>query len=183
MPQQIIGLSQNLGFPGTVSRNGDELIEGNRAVRSTDTLGPNFGDPVVLNNDVSFGSYSSVAAYITAGGTFTAAKFAGCAVRVVKTPTNFLAQNTIAGFGPGQHVAVLERGTMSVTCNVGTPSANGAVYVRTLVNAAIPAGVVGGFEATADGTNSVLLTNAVWHQGQIDVNNTAELTILSRTIG
>ena len=168
MPQQIIGLSQNLGFPGTVSRNGDELIEGNRAVHSTDAVGPNFGDPVILNNDVAIGSYSSVAAYIGAGNAFTAAKFAGCAVREVKTPTSFLAQNTIGDYLPGQYLPVLERGSMSVTCNVGTPVANGPVYVRVTVNAAIPAGVVGGFEAVADTTNAaytVLLTNAVWHQG------------------
>ena len=183
MPQQIIGLSLNLGFPGTVSRNGDELIEGNRAVKSTDTVGPNFGDPVVLNADTAIGSYSSVAAYIAAGNTFTSAKFAGSAVREVKTPTSFLAQNLIGGYLAGQYVPVLERGSMSVTCNNGTPVANGSVYVRVLVNAAVPAGVVGGFEAAADGANSVLLTNAVWHQGQIDSNNTAELTILSRTIG
>ena len=183
MPQQIIGLSQNLGFPGTVSRNGDELIEGNRAVKQTDATGPKFGDPVVLNTDVAFGSYSSVAAYIAGGGTFTSAKFAGIAVREVKTSLNYLAQNGIGSYFPGTHVPVLERGSMSVTCNVGTPVANGPVYVRIAVNAQIQAGVVGGFEATADGANSILLTNAVWHQGQIDVNNTAEITVLARTIG
>ena len=43
---------------------------------------------------------------------------------------------------------------------------------------AYPNAVVGGFEAVADSTNSVKLTNAKW-RGPADVNGVAELSILN----
>jgi len=54
----------------------------------------------------------------------------------------------------------------------------GTVYVRTKANAAKPKAAVGGFEAAADGENSVALTNAQW-KGTADANGVAELRILT----
>ena len=53
------------------------------------------------------------------------------------------------------------------------------MYVRIKPNtSAYPNAVVGGFEAVADSTNSVKLTNAKW-RGPADVNGVAELSILN----
>ena len=77
---------------------------------------------------------------------------------------------------------VLQRGSISVICNVGTPTAGGGVYVRVTANAAIPAGVIGGFEARSDTDDDkcIKLTNCKWTNGLIDSNKVAELTILER---
>ena len=54
---------------------------------------------------------------------------------------------------PGMMVNGLTRGTINCLINNGTPAgANAPVYVRTVLNGAIPSGVVGGFEAAPDGT-------------------------------
>jgi hypothetical protein len=168
----------NLGYPGSYSRNGDCIIAA-RLVRSTDAAGPKFGAGVILNAD---NTYTDVANFIAAplSGSMTAAKFCGIAVREVKSATTYSPAPTTGSYLPGQTCDVLERGSAVVTCFNGTPTAGGAVYLRTALNGAIPAGVVGGFEAAADGGNSVLLTNAVWTTGAIDGNYVAELTILSR---
>jgi hypothetical protein len=74
---------------------------------------------------------------------------------------------------------MLERGGVTVNVRVGTPTIGGAVYIRTVANASFPDGVVGGFEAAADGSNTVLLTNAKWATLK-DANGVAELSILTR---
>lgn len=163
-----IGKSLNLGYPGNISRSADAVIS-NRIVRSSDTANINFGDPVVLNAD------NTVSAF---GATGTAATFLGIAVREVKQNTDYFASQGY--YEPGQPCDVAERGTLTVTCNVGTPTAGGAVYVRIATNASIPNGVVGGFEAGADGANTIQLTNAKWKTGKIDANKVAEVTILTR---
>jgi hypothetical protein len=174
-PGGVIGISMNNGFPGSYSRNGDCVIA-NRLVKPTDLGGPDFGKPVVVNSD---NTYSDVARFIAAGGAMTAALFAGVAVREVKQATAYSAAAT-GNYAPGQPCDVIQRGSCVVTCNVGTPVANGPVYLRIAANGAIPAGVIGGFEAAADGGNSVLLTNCQWSTGVKDANGVAEITILQR---
>lgn len=51
---------------------------------------------------------------------------------------------------------VLRRGYISVKNNAGTPALNGQVYIR--IAAAAAGKPIGGFEAVADGSNTVLLT-------------------------
>ena len=75
---------------------------------------------------------------------------------------------------------VISRGTVTVVCNVGTPTAGGSVYLRIAENEAIPNGVIGGFEAAADGTNTIELTNVKFTTGDIDTNKIAEVTMLTR---
>lgn len=67
---------------------------------------------------------------------------------------------------------VMRRGYVTVVCNNGAPALAGAVYVRV----ATPSGpkVVGGFEAAADGGNTILLTNATWN-GAADATGNAEI--------
>lgn len=169
MPGSVIGKSLNLGYPGNVSRSADAIIT-NRVVKLTDSIGLNFGDPAVLNADNTYSKF---------GAGNTAVQFAGVAVREVKQSVVYTG-NGQGTYAPGDPCDVIGQGTVIVTCSVGTPTAGGAVYLRTILNGAIPLGVVGGYEATADSTNSVLLTNAKWTTGRIDANKSAEVTILSR---
>lgn len=168
MPGQAIGITMNYGYPGSFARNADCLI-GNHIVKSTDSTGPNFGDPVVLNSDNTISKF---------GASNTAAQFSGVAVREVKQNVNYYP--TAGSYSPGAPSDVIKRGNVSVVCNVGTPTAGGAVYIRITANGAIPAGVVGGFEAAADGTNTIQLTNAKFATGLMDANNVTELAIMSR---
>lgn len=174
-PGGVIGISMNNGFPGSYSRNGDCVIA-NRLVKPTDLTGPDFGEAVVLNDD---NTYTGVKAFITAGGAMTAAKFAGVAVREVKQATAYAAA-AVGNYGAGQPCDVLQRGSIVVTCNVGTPKSGATVYLRIAANGAIPAGIVGGYEAAADGGNTVALTNVQWSTGVKDANGVAEITILQR---
>jgi hypothetical protein len=179
MPGTVIGKSLNLGYPGTVSRSADCVIAA-RQIKATDPNGPKFGDPLVLNADSVGGTLSSLADFLTDGGTFTAAHFAGVAVREVKVVNTYFPVPASAGYLPGDIADAIERGSVSVKVNVGTPVSQGTVYVRILANAGIPAGVVGGFEAAADGTNTVALTNVVFRTGNMDANGVAEITLTSR---
>ncbi len=170
MPGSAIGTSMLYGYPGSFARNGDCIIA-NRIVKSTDSEGPDFGDPIVLNTDNTYSKF---------GASGTAALFAGVAVREVKQGTDFTNQNAAGNYAPGEPCDAIERGNVSVVCNVGTPTAGGKVYVRIAANVAIPAGVVGGFEAAADGENTLELTNCRWATGLIDANKVTEMSILTR---
>ena len=181
MPGTTVGQSMNLGFPGTFSRNGDCVIEAYQ-VRATDAAGPNFGDVVVDNLGTQPQTLSSLAAFIAAGGTFTAALFGGIAVREVKSFLTYQPTPQFSGYLPGDYCDAIKRGSVSVKCNVGAPTPKGPVYVRTVYNNAIPAGIVGGIEAAADGANTVLLPNVVWQTGLIDGNAVSEITIMTRQI-
>lgn len=168
MPGKVIGKSLNLGYPGNISRSVDAIID-NRVVKPTDTDNINFGDPVVLNDDNTYSKF---------GATGTADTFGGIAIREVKQTTDYF--NAQGFYSPGQPCDVATRGTLTVKCNVGTPKAGGAVYIRIATNAAIPDGVIGGFEAAADGTNTVEIPNLKWTTGKLDANKVAEVTILTR---
>lgn len=174
MPGSAIGIELNLGYPGTVSRSIDTIITA-RAVKSVieneEEKEPSilFGEPVILNSDNTYSRF---------GANGTAATFAGIAVREVKQATDYY--SAAGSYLPGEIMDVIERGSVTVKCNVGTPTAGGKVYIRTAVNASVPNGVVGQFEAAADSTNTIEITNVRWKTGKVDSNKVAELTILTR---
>lgn len=168
MTGTVIGKSLNLGYAGSISRSVDAIIT-NRLVKASDVANINFGDPVILNADNTYSAFLAVG---------TAASFAGIAVREVKQSTDYLSAQGY--YKPGEPCDVAERGTLTVVCNVGTPTSGGNVYVRITANGAIPTGVVGGFEAAADGANTILLTGIKWKTGKIDTNKVAEVTITQR---
>jgi hypothetical protein len=167
MPGKTIGTSFNYGYPGTLSRNGDEITR-SHPVKS-DSADINFGDPVLLNADYSVSRF---------GADGTDATFGGVAVRKVKSATSYPDQAT-GKYAAYEYADVTQRGAVTVRCNVGTPSATAKVYVRITANGAIPAGVVGEFEAAADGGNTVEITNARWGTTK-DANGIAELIIMTR---
>jgi hypothetical protein len=188
MPATVIPVTGiNEGFVGNISSEGYSLRVP-RTVNPADTLNIAFGESLVLNNN---NTYSSVASFIAGSGTLTASTRLGIAVANTKTNGTFPLNGsndvlTPGGFfTPGQVCDALVQGTIDVFCNVGTPTgAGGAVYVRVALNGAFPAGVVGGFEAVADGSNTVLLTNVVWKTGiaQPSATTVFQATILARQI-
>jgi hypothetical protein len=178
MPGTVIGTQMNLGYPGQFARNADCIIAA-RLVASADASGPNFGSGVILNSD---NSVSDVAVAVAANKTVSMATFVGIAAREIKSFTTYNPAPTIGNYQPGQTCDHIERGSVSVQCLVGQPTPGGKVYLRTALNGAIPAGIVGGFEANTDGGNSFQLTNAFWTTGQMDSNNVAELTLVNRNL-
>ncbi len=164
-----VGKQLNNGYAGNVSRSGVSIIT-NRAVQSTDTAAIPFGSPVVLNSNNT---------YSLLGATGTFAEFAGVAIREVQQATTYFPASG-GSYQPGQPCDVIELGSVTVVCQLGTPTAGGAVYIRTALNSSYPNAVVGGFEAQADGTNSFLVTNAKWTTGYVDANSIAELTLITR---
>ena len=80
---------------------------------------------------------------------------------------------------PDEPVSVFMRGSINVYCQRGTPALGGSVYVRITANPTYSTAVVGGFEAEADSTNTVQLTNCQW-AGAPDANGIAELRILTQ---
>lgn len=168
MSGKAIGISMNYGFPGTYARTPDDIVT-SRQLKEGSADVP-FGMALCVNSD---NTYSPV------GSDFTAAKFGGVALRVVKQATAYDDQ-TATAYHEKDLVNVINRGAVVVTCNHGTPTAGGPVFVRIATNASIAAGVVGGFEAEADGSNTVQLTNVQWTNGYVDANGVAEITILTR---
>jgi hypothetical protein len=176
MPATTIGTSLQQGFPGTVSRSGDNVIWG-RQVQATDVNGPAFGAPCVINAN---NTYSDVGAFIAGGGTLSMPILAGVAVREAKSFTNFLAQSGVLSYQPGDTADVLLRGECPVVVGVGTPVAGGPVFIRVSANGANT--LVGGYEAAADGAHTFTVTNAKFTTGVMDANGVAEIAILSRVV-
>jgi len=163
MKCQVIGNGMNHGFAGSYSRQPDMVIDTHPLGGSGAVL---FGTPLVYGTD---------GAVIAFGPANTAADFVGIASRQIKSATNYLNQNEGA-YQPLDAASVFKHGCINVLCNVGTPLLGRKAYIRTAENAAIPTGKIGGFEAAADGTNTVELTNCEWRGGK-DVNGVAELRI------
>ena len=162
MRNQIIGKTMFHGYAGSFSRQPDTIIDTHPA-----------GGAIAFGGAVVY----SGGAVTAPGASATAADFVGVAVRETKSATNYLDQNE-GSYVQYDAVPVLKRGCVNVICQNGTPALDGTVYVRVAENASIPGAVVGGFEAAADGSNSIALTNAKWKGGK-DGNNVAEIRILT----
>ncbi len=180
------------GFPGKISRLGERVVRAAQ-VLSTTPNNINFGDPVVIIPTSGGGdTIVSVKDYVGTGtgqqsGTMTAAKLAGFAIAEVETMLTFpgtltAPTNQNGYYAPGLMAEFLERGSLTVTINNGTPASQGQVYVRVTANASFPNGVVGGLEASVSdsSSNCIALTGVVFRTGVLDSNNNAEITILSR---
>ena len=157
---QTIGLNMSHGFAGSYARQPDMIV-------NTAPLGGTaaiaFGTPLVRGEN---------GAVIPMGAGNTGNQFIGVAGREVKSPMEFFNQN-VGQYAPEEPVSVFQRGCINVKCQKGAPSIDGTVYVRVT---AFGDYVVGGFEAEADGTNTVALVNAQWN-GPADNNGVAELRI------
>ena len=157
---QTIGLNMSHGFSGSYARQPDMIV--NTAPLGGTEIIP-FGTPLVRGEN---------GVVLPMGAGTTGNQFIGVAGREVKSPAEFFSQN-VGQYTPEEPVSVFQRGCINVKCQKGSPAIDGTVYVRV---AASDSYVVGGFEAEADGTNTVALSNAQWN-GPADNHGVAELRI------
>lgn len=162
---QVIGTAMTAGFAGSYSRQPDMIVNTRPAGGSAAIP---FGAPLKYDG-------TSV---VQMGASATAAEFVGVAGREIKSSLTYLEQ-TPGQYNPGDPVSVFQRGSIQVYCQRGTPALGGAVHVRITANGSYETAVVGGFEAEADSSNTVQLTNCQWG-GAPDANGIAELVILTR---
>lgn len=157
---QTIGLNMSHGFSGSYARQPDMIVN-TAPLGGTATIP--FGTPLVRGEG---------GAVIPMGTGNTGGQFIGVAGREVKSPAEFFSQS-VGQYAPQEAVSVFQRGCINVKCQKGSPSIDGTVYVRVAASGNY---VVGGFEAEADGTNTVALVNAQWN-GPADNHGVAELRI------
>lgn len=157
---QTIGLNMSHGFSGSYARQPDMIV--NTAPLGGTAVIP-FGTPLVRGEN---------GAVLPMGTGSTGNQFIGVAGREVKSPAEFFNQN-VGQYAPEEPVSVFQRGCINVKCQKGSPSIDGTVYVRVTASGNY---VVGGFEAEADGANTVALSNAQWN-GPADNRGVAELRI------
>lgn len=163
---QSMGTTMPNGFAGSYARQPDMIVN-TRPCGGEATIP--FGAPLVYDSDSN--------AVVQMGASATADQFVGVAGAEVKSSLAYLEQSA-GQYSPGDPVAVFQRGSINVTCQRGTPALGGAVYVRITYNSSYSTAQVGGFEAEADSSNTVELTNCQW-AGPADANGTAELRILT----
>ena len=142
MPGTVIGKTMNYGYPGSISRHGDEVSRTRPVKASTSNV--KFGAPVVQNSDGSVQLF---------GATNKAADFAGIAMRKVKSAVVYPYQN-FGYYAAEEPCDVLERGGIMAICAWGTPAVGTPVFVRTaVVDEVSPAGAaIGDLGAEAEGT-------------------------------
>lgn len=163
MTNQVIGKSMFHGYAGSYSRQPDTIIDSHPAA-----------GPIAFGQGVVYGENGSVA---VPDEYATAVQFVGVACREVKSATSYLDQN-VGSYVQFDAVPVIKRGCVNVICQSGTPALDRTVYLRVKANASKPNAVVGGFEAAADSTNTVALTNVKW-KGPADANGVAEIRIMT----
>ena len=157
---QTIGLNMSHGFAGSYARQPDMIV--NTAPLGGTEIIP-FGTPLVRGEN---------GAVLPMGTGNTGNQFIGVAGREVKSPAEFFTQS-VGQYAPEEPVSVFQRGCINVKCQKGSPVIDGTVYVRVTASGNYD---VGGFEAEADGANTVALVNAQWG-GTADNNGVAELRI------
>lgn len=168
MPGRVVGISMNVGYPGTQSRQADAIIQ-NRVADGEIA----FGLAVKLTSDNKW-------MQIVSGD--TANDVAGVAVREVVQANTYNPQSN-PDYLDGTPADVMVRGNCIVKCQKGTPAAGSAVYVRVVADASHPEYLIGGFEAVADGDNNVQVPNIEWTTGVIDSNLACEVTVKTRAKG
>lgn len=160
---QNIGMAMPHGFAGSYARQPDMIVNTRPA-----------GEAISFGAPLKYGGNGQV---LPLGAGSTAEQFVGVAAREIKSALAYLDQNAGA-CAAGEAVSVFMRGAVNVLCQKGTPKLGGAVYVRIAASESYPTAVVGGFEAEADGSSTVLLTGCRW-AGPADASKVAELRILA----
>lgn len=172
MPAGKIGTKLNLGYEGAYSRTPDAIIMSrlvSMAMAQDQVL---FGRALILTDEGTYQVLDSAT---------DVDKFVGISVREVRQATNFYDQSE-AGYQKGEYCPALERGNLVVKCRNGVPAIHGKVYVRVDAEGVIPGTVIGGFEAQADGANSVVIPNAKWVNPGVDGNGMAEVCLVERPL-
>ena len=142
------------GFPGTVSRSVDDIIES--IVNGESSASIAFGAPVALVS----GAVKNTSADNT--------NIIGIAVRTVKTEETYGGADPV--YKAKEMVDVLKRGSVAVLVSNGSPVAGGTVHV---VKA------TGAIRTTQDSTNTIEMTGWKFKGGK-DANNVAEIVLTER---
>lgn len=157
------------GIPGDITRTDESNVEPAMLIAASAVFAQAFGIPM---------KYVAGGIQQFNGGAETKADFAGVLVREVPS----ISGNALSGFSdniplPTVPQGLLVRGYVSVKCTAGTPARGGIVYVR--IAAGAGARIVGAFEASSDGGNSVALdaSQAEWATDGVDADGNAELRI------
>lgn len=148
------------GNPGDVTRLQETLVEPNAIAAAF----AGFGLPAKFN---------STGELVPVESGDAATVFKGILTRIVPSISGSVAE----GFTDGQPVVgqtqgLARKGYVLVNCKVGTPVKGGIVYMRVT---AATGKLVGDFEATADGANSVALPNVEWAASGKDAQGSAEI--------
>jgi hypothetical protein len=162
MPSNAFLFRMPAGIPGMVNRTQSATVE----AQLLDTT--NY--PTVYGVPVAIDATSKAVRKITTGD--AAAAIYGMYVRPYPTNSNqdALGTSTPATSGIAN---VLKRGYMSVSLGGATAAAkNGTVYVR--VAAAAAGKPIGGIEAAADSTNTIVMANA-YFTGPADASGNVEI--------
>lgn len=143
------------GFPGSISRSIDDIIEAIENGESTAAI--EFGEPVALVSGklkkVTAENYGSII---------------GIAVRTIKTEETYAGADAV--YKPNEMVDVLKRGSIAVEVSNGSPAAGGTVHI---VKA------TGKIRTSQDSTNTVEMTG--WKfKGPKDANGVAEIVLTER---
>ena len=151
------------GVAGDITRQLDTTVES--GLLNAANAPAAFGAPVKIVS----GKFEA----IEAGD--AAADFAGIISRIAPSIAGDTAQTFASGTPNAESVqGIVVSGYINVVCPVGTPARGGAVYMRV---AAATGKAVGDLEATADGTDNVLLAGVTWAVDGKDASNVAEIRI------
>jgi len=150
------------GIPGDVTRQSQSTIE----AQLLDSTQPFAG----------YGLFGKVASgkFVPVGAGDAATAVYGLLVRPYPTqganPSDPLGTSVPATSGAGN---VMRRGYVNVKVNAGTASLGSGVYIR--VAAAAAGKPIGGIEAAADSTNTILVVGAAF-MGAADASGNAEIS-------
>jgi len=160
----------NLGFPGTVSRQGERVVSARQFSPYNTANVLAFGAPTVLVPTATGGVWTSVYDAVTHGVANISSivnNFAGFAVREVQTMLTYPygtdpGTQQVGYYAAGQQADALERGSSTLLASVyNSPVAGGAVYTRVVLNTAVTAGTIGDYEiGTPAATDLFTLTGA-----------------------
>jgi len=158
------------GVPGDITRTDETNVEPAMLVAASGVFAQAFGIPV---------KYVAGGIQQFNGGAEVAADFAGVLVREVPAMAGTSASD--ASFdgtvpNPKTPKGLAVRGYVSVKCAAGTPARGGLVYIQIVANGGV---AVGSFRATADSSNTIVLsaTQAEWASDGVDADKNAELRI------
>lgn len=167
------GFRMPAGFPGDVNRTHPASIV--PGLVNTSVQAPRlFGDPVLI--DTSTNSYRGITASDTSS--FACDGFAARPYPTQQTSGGMTATLGVGVPATNQPIDILSDGFIIVTCNVGSPTKGGAVYVYT--GTSTGSHVQGGLEA-ASGSNLTLITNAFFN-GPPDANGVTEVRVTAARI-
>lgn len=159
-----IGKSMGNGFAGNYAQQPDMVIRSMPIDESSEPV--RFGDPVAISTDGTA---------IAVDSSTTAAGFIGVACSQVQSTRTMESMEGV--YHPQDMAAIFVRGVISVNAQgSSSPVPGGAVYIR-VANAVAPS-VVGGFEAAADGTDTIQLPHAVW-MSEADSQGVASIQLRS----